>query len=126
MINALKYPTFLRPASRPTSPTPNTPSTGVSAASLSPNGLSERPTRALNKLSLSTLRRPSPASIPAQPTPTLIQDGTYLEALSLKLSEAVSKAFAQPSGAGAPNEQLAGRRPIPAGRGRALGMLIAS
>ena len=53
-----------------------------------------------------------------------MQDGSYLEALSLKLSEAVSKALAQPSGPA--GELLGGRRPIPAGRGQALGLLIAS
>lgn len=46
--------------------------------------------------------------------------------LSLKLSEAVSKAVAQPGGPPAAHEQVSGRRPIPAGRGRALGSLIAS
>ena len=55
-----------------------------------------------------------------------MQDGSYLEALSLKLSEAVSKALAQPSGPAPAGELLGGRRPIPAGRGQALGLLIAS
>lgn len=46
--------------------------------------------------------------------------------LGLKLSEAVSKALAQPSGPANANEQVGGRRPIPTGRGHALGALIAS
>ncbi|OBZ70828.1 hypothetical protein A0H81_09048 [Grifola frondosa] len=49
-----------------------------------------------------------------------------MEVLSLKLSEAVSKALAQPNGPPVPHELLAGRRPIPPGRGRSLGALIAS
>lgn len=55
-----------------------------------------------------------------------MQDGSYLEILSLKLSEAVSKAFVQPSGPAATIELVGGKRPVPAGRGRALGALIAS
>jgi hypothetical protein len=56
-----------------------------------------------------------------------VQDGSYLEMLSLKLSEAVSKALAQPVGS-VPivNETLGGKQPIPNGRGHALGALIAS
>lgn len=46
--------------------------------------------------------------------------------LALKLSEAVSKSLAQPNGPPAANEQVAGRRPLPTGRGQALGGLIAS
>lgn len=54
----------------------------------------------------------------------LVQDGSYLEVLGLKLSEAVSKALAQPAGPAAAHEQLGTRRPIPSGRGRALGAFI--
>lgn len=88
----------------------------------------DRPSRPMNKLSLSNFRRPSPApSTPTSTTPIpLVQDGSYLEMLSLKLSEAVSKALAQPTGPAAAPEQLGGRRPIPQGRGYALGALIAS
>jgi hypothetical protein len=90
------------------------------------NGV-ERTSRPLNKITMGLLRTtpaPSPSRA-ASPAP-LVQDGTYLEALSLKLSEAVTKALAQPAGVAAPGEVLAGRRPIPAGRGTALGALIAS
>lgn len=55
-----------------------------------------------------------------------MQDGSYLQALSLKLSEAVSKAMVQPTVPVPVGELVGGRRPIPAGRGRALGLLIAS
>lgn len=63
-----------------------------------------------------------PGSAPAP----LVHDGSYLEALNLKLSEAVSKALAQPSGPANPGELVGGKRPIPTGRGRALGLVIAS
>ncbi|KAF8070332.1 hypothetical protein FPV67DRAFT_1012825 [Lyophyllum atratum] len=128
MMNVLKHPSFFRPSSRPSSPPFMTSS--VSPPTSRPgssNGL-ERGPRSLNKLSLSNFRRPSPAPGAAGNTvpTTLVQDGTYLEMLSLKLSEAVSKSLAQPTGPAAANEQLSGKRPIPQGRGHALGALIAS
>ncbi|KAH9942512.1 uncharacterized protein BXZ73DRAFT_88060 [Epithele typhae] len=118
----LKTTTSLfRPSSRPTSPVP-APRTDTPGA--------ERAARPLSKLSLSTFRRasPSPVVLPG-PTPptTVVQDGSFMEVLSLKLSEAVSKALAQPTGPPVPGEiLLAGRRAIPSGRGRALGALIVS
>jgi hypothetical protein len=88
----------------------------------------ERAAHPLNKLTLSTFRRASPIQAPtSNPAPaTLVQDGSYLEMLNLKLSEAVSKALLQPSGPAVGNELVGGKRPVPAGRGRALGALIAS
>lgn len=86
----------------------------------------DRAARPLSKLSLSTFRRPSSSPASGPLTHTVTQDGSYMEVLSLKLSEAVSKALAQPSGPGTPHELIGGRRPIPPGRGRALGALIAS
>lgn len=65
-------------------------------------------------------------SVSSPPPTPLVQDGSYLQALSLKLSEAVSKAMVQPTGPVPVGELVGGRRPIPAGRGRALGLLIAS
>lgn len=82
----------------------------------------------MNRLSLSNLIR-TPSSRPQSPTPKaapLVQDGSYLEMLSLKLSEAVSKALAPPIGPPSANEQMEARRIIPTGRGIALGSLIAS
>lgn len=117
----LKNQNFFRPASRPTSPAPVSPrpDSGIGF---------ERTAHPLNRLSLSTFRRASPAPTPtAIPVlPTLVQDGSYLEMLNLKLSEAVSKAFVQPPGPATANELVCGKRPVPAGRGRALGALIAS
>ncbi|KAJ7251815.1 hypothetical protein B0H12DRAFT_1018358 [Mycena haematopus] len=121
MINSIKAPSFFRPTSRPSSPAP--------LATTSRPDAPERTPRPLTKLSsLSNFRRPSPA--PAPPSPIapapLVQDGSYLETLALKLSEAVSKALAQPSGPSVVTDMVGGKRPIPSGRGRALGALIAS
>lgn len=77
----------------------------------------------MSKLSFSNFKRT--ASPMAHPTSALVHDGSYMEVLSLRLGEAISKALAQPPGPPVPSELLAGRRPIPAGRGRALGELIA-
>jgi hypothetical protein len=87
----------------------------------------ERP-RPLTKLSLNNLRWSSPAPLtsPAPVPHTLVQDGSYLEMLSLKLSEAVSKALSQPSGSPTMNDVVGGKRPIPKGRGNTLGALIVS
>ena len=70
------------------------------------------------------LRRPSPPTTPApSPTPPpTVQDGSYLQTLGLKLSEATSRALAPVLGGG--SDSLKGRRPLPPGRGRALGALI--
>ncbi|KAF5370709.1 hypothetical protein D9758_002114 [Tetrapyrgos nigripes] len=118
-MHALKNPTFFRASSRPSSPAP---------PSRPDSSIGTDRSRPLNRLSLNTFRRPSPAPSP-QPSPvpsTLVQDGSYLEMLSLKLSEAVSKAIALPSAPASLNEQVNGRRPIPSGRGQALGALIKS
>ncbi|PCH43395.1 hypothetical protein WOLCODRAFT_121877 [Wolfiporia cocos MD-104 SS10] len=123
MYSALKSPSFFRPISRPSSPAPALPAVSSDAAMGT-----ERSARPLSKLSLSSFRRPSPSPAPTQgrSPPTVTQDGSYIEVLGLKLSEAVTKALTQPTGPGAPHELLNGRRPIPVGRGRALGALIAS
>ncbi|KAL4254242.1 hypothetical protein ABKN59_002879 [Abortiporus biennis] len=114
-MHALKTPSFLRPSSRPTSPSP---------ALTRPEGVvSDRPSRT-SMLSFSTFKR-SASPLTRASTP-LVQDGSYMEVLNLRLSEAVSKALAHPAGPGAPHEIYNGRRPIPPGRGRALGDLISS
>ena len=117
----LKAPSFLRPASRPSSPSP-TPARPDTAT---PVDRSSRP----SVLSFSSFKRTaSPLTRPSSSTPfaPLVQDGSYMESLNLKLSEAVSKTLAQPAGPGVPTELLNGRRPIPAGRGRAFADLIVS
>lgn len=91
-------------------------------------GPPERIPRPQHKLSLNAFRRasPAPSQAPAMTPVTLVQDGSYLESLSLKLSEAVSKALAAPPGNTTANDQVGGKRPVPAGRGLALGASIAS
>ncbi|KAJ3988887.1 hypothetical protein F5890DRAFT_1453021 [Lentinula detonsa] len=118
-MHSLKNPLSFRPSSRPTSPAP---------PSRPDSGIGMERSRPLTKLSLNNLRRASPAPMPSStPAPhTLVQDGSYLEMLSLKLSEAVSKAVTQPSGTPAMNDVVGGKKPIPSGRGGALGALIVS
>ena len=123
MTNILETPSFFRPSSRPSSPAPP-----VVPLRLESGQPLERQSRPLNRLSLSNLIRQPPPQSPS-PTPTappLVQDGSYLEMLSLKLSEAVLKALAPPIGPPSANEQMEARRIIPTGRGIALGSLIAS
>ncbi|THH09387.1 hypothetical protein EW145_g2041 [Phellinidium pouzarii] len=124
-MHALKTPAFLRPSSRPSSPLPTpTPAPVRNDIDLA---VEQRPARPLTKLALTHFsRKPSPAPTRSVTPSTLVQDGSYLESLSLKLSEAVTKALAQPSNAVVPGDVLNGKRPIPTGRGQALGELISS
>jgi len=120
MMNALR-PSLFRPTSRPSSPAPAVtpqPSDGVNSA--------ERAPRSIARLSLAGFRKlPPTRSVSLSQAVSTIQDGSYLQVLSLKLSEGVSKALAQPVGTATTSECLNGRRPIPAGRGREFGYLIA-
>lgn len=121
-MNVLKNPSFFRPSSRPSSPAP----IGVSAR---PEGNQpmDRSTKPLTKLSsLSNFIRPSPSPSPALQPSTLVHDGSYLEMLSLKLSEAVTRALSQPTGQPPSTDLVSGKKPLPQGRGTALGCLIAS
>ncbi|XP_006460929.1 hypothetical protein AGABI2DRAFT_204264 [Agaricus bisporus var. bisporus H97] len=123
-MNVLRSP-FFRPASRPSSPAPTSlPTQRAEPVSVHST---DRTTGPLNRLALNNFRRPSPATTkPSQDSPTpLVRDGSYLEVLSLKLSEAVSRALAQPAGPALAYEVVAGRRPLPPGRGHVLGQLIA-
>ena len=118
MMHALKPSSLFRPSSRPSSPAPLAarPDAAVSV---------DRVPRNSHKLSLTSFRRPSPVPAPA-PAAAIVQDGSYLEVLSFRLNEAVAKVLAQPTGPAAANEQVNGKRPIPPGRGRALGALIST
>lgn len=122
-MNVLKTPHFFRPASRPasrpSSPSPAPASTTCTEISVTP----DKTVKSLNKFSLGNFRRPTPVSASSSPTP-LVQDGSYLQTLSLKFSEAVSKALVQPPSLGFPSELVSGKRPIPQGRGHVLGSLI--
>ncbi|CAL1707207.1 unnamed protein product [Somion occarium] len=112
---ALKTPSFLRPTSRPSSPAPPVRQDSAPVA--------DRPSFT-SMLSFPTFKRT--ASPLVKSAATVVQDGSYMDVLNLKLSEAVTKALNHPTGPGPANELLNGRRPIPAGRGRALGELIVS
>lgn len=114
MSYTFKNPSIFRSTSRPLSPLSPPDSPLVTERAQRPTNVSPN------------LKRPSltPATSPS--CAPLIQDGSYLEALDLRLNEAVSKALAHPSGPSVPSELVGGRRPIPTGRGRALGTLIAS
>ena len=125
---ALKTPAFLKASSRPSSPLPSPAISGRGDSDT--NGMDQRTSRPISKaLGLSSLsRKPSPAPARSMTPTALIQDNSYMESLSLRLSEAVTKALAQPPGtAGAGvTDVLNGKRPIPPDRGRALGELIAA
>lgn len=126
-MHSLKTPAFLRHSSRPSSPLPTQVSSGRSD---SENAIDSRPTSQLTKaLTLTSFsRKPSPAPVrPSTPVP-LVQDGSFLESLGLRLSDAVTKALIQPPGSTGTtgNDVLYGKRPIPADRGKALGELIAA
>ena len=116
-MHSLRTPSFFRPMGRPTSPAPSGSRTDTLV-------VTERHSRPLSKLSFSNFKRTS-SPLP-QSTPALVHNGSYMEVLSLKLSEAVSKALAQPVGPGHPGEMLGGKRAIPAGRGREMGEFIAT
>lgn len=120
-MHAIKTPSFFRPSSRPASPV----QLPTSTAKFETSSNAQERHRPLSKLALASFRRPSPpATVSPQAATPLVQDGSYLEVLSLKLSEAVTKALAQPSGPALPYELLGGKGPIPAGRGHALGAFI--
>ncbi|KAG8214016.1 hypothetical protein J3R82DRAFT_10771 [Butyriboletus roseoflavus] len=114
MLYTLKNQTIFHPTSRP--PSPSTPP-DLSVVIDRARPLIRVP---FNLGSSSMTPTTSPSRAP------LIQDGSYLEVLDLRLNEAVSKALAHPSGPSLPSELVGGRRPIPTGRGRALGALITS
>lgn len=100
-------------------------STGTASAAVNPSR-----GRVKTLSSLTPFKR---ANSPAPPQPvqpiapqTLVQDGSYLQQLSLKLGDAVTKALALPP---VPVTAVAepvidGKGPLPAGRGRCLGSLI--
>ena len=124
-MNVLRNQSLFRPSSQPVSP---------SAISPLPTPelpvVLERSSRPLNLLSLGNFKRqPSIPRVQTSPSPStagVVQEISYIETLSLRFSEAVTRALAQPSGPGPLHEVLSGKRPIPQGRGHALGALIVS
>ncbi|KAF8348156.1 hypothetical protein F5887DRAFT_634124 [Amanita rubescens] len=123
MMNVLKNQSLFRPTSQPVSPSSIPP-----LHTAEPLVVLERSSRTLNILSLNNFKRPQ--SIPrvqTAPSPAgTIQEISYIETLSLRFSEAVARALAQPTGPAPIHELLAGKRPIPQGRGHALGAFIVS
>src|SRR6266404_1350644 len=116
-MNTLR-PSIFRPAGRPSPPPTPTPTPTPTPLRADVPIPVDKASRTISKLSLTGFKKPCPVQ-PSQ-TAAIVQDGSYLQVLSLKLSEGISRALAQPAGTGtAPvNESLNGRRPIPAGRGR--------
>ena len=106
--------------------TVSTTSTTTSTSHAAAANNNHNSSTALSRIqTLAKLRRLSPPTSPAPPPtppPTLVQDGGYLQALGLKLNEATSRALAPVFGTG--SDCLKGRRPLPPGRGKALGALI--
>ncbi|GJJ06376.1 hypothetical protein Clacol_000567 [Clathrus columnatus] len=133
-MHAIKTPFFRPSTNRTASPAPpspavhahNDPSGYFAVDSVIP--LSRPTSRGpLNRLTLTSRRRSPVSATPPPSSGTLTQDGSYLEALSLKLSEAVSKSLAQSTGPPTPGEIVwNGRKAPPKGRGSALGALIGS
>lgn len=67
------------------------------------------------------------ASIPVTPPIAIVQDGTYLNTLGMKLNEAATRSLAMPivnNGSAISADVWRGRKPIPAGRGRQFALLI--
>ncbi|KAH9083483.1 hypothetical protein EDB83DRAFT_2329551 [Lactarius deliciosus] len=124
-MNALR-PSLFRPAGRPSpppTPVPTPTPTPPRSDAVIP---ADKASRSIPKLSLTGFKKPaSTPSVPPSQAAAIVQDGSYLQVLSLRLSEGISKALAQPVGPAPANECLNGRRPIPAGRGRTFGSLIA-
>ncbi len=121
-MNALR-PSLFRPAGRP-SPAPPAldpqPSDGANPVETAPAP------RSMARLSLAGFRKlPPTRSMSLSQAASTTQDGSYLQVLGLKLSEGVSKALAQPVGTATASDCLNGRRPVPPGRGREFGSLIA-
>jgi hypothetical protein len=121
-MNVLKSPPFFRPSTPSSSPSlpaqspvPARPESNYSIGTFRPTKLSLGSFMRQN--SLPTMA-PAPAPVP--------QDASYLEMLGLKLSEAVTKALAQPVGPPTANDLVSGKKPIPSGRGLALGSVIAA
>lgn len=132
-MNAIRQAAFLRPISRSTSPAPAPVSrndTVLLDSRLEDIPVTRTSSRGpLNRLNLASKRgRSGEVTPPALPSPTLVHDGSYIESLSFKLSEGISKALAPappvPSGNALVEDAFNGRRALPPGRGKAFGNLI--
>jgi hypothetical protein len=133
----------LRAQSRPASPAPG-PLEGSHMPSLTgSNGgkpvtddmpQPQRPNSAMSRIqSLTPFHKrvvftppPSPKPTPAVVAPSaIVQDGTYLDTLGLKLNEAATRVLvAAPGGSGA--DVWKGKKPLQTGRGRQFASFIAT
>lgn len=88
--------------------------------------LQQRPNSAMSRIqSLTPFHKrvaftPPPSPKPAQST--IVQDGTYLNTLGLKLNEAATRVLAPANGTG--TDSWKGKKPLQAGRGRQFATLI--
>lgn len=132
-MNAIRQAAFLRPISRSTSPAPQQISRNdtllLDSSRLEDIPVSRSSSRGpLNRLNLNKKTRSGDITPPTLPSPTLVHDGSYIESLSYKLSEGISKALAPappvPSGNAPVEDAFNGRRALPSGRGKAFGILI--
>lgn len=67
---------------------------------------------------------PTPTPPPTPIPSAIVQDGTYLNTLGLKLNEAATRALVTSTSSGSGPDSFKGRKPLPAGRGRFFAALI--
>ncbi|PVF95404.1 hypothetical protein CPB86DRAFT_817227 [Serendipita vermifera] len=84
----------------------------------------QRPTSAMARIqSLAPFHKRATPTPPPTPVPsTIVQDGTYLNTLGLKLNEAASRVLVTANGTGP--DVWKGKKPLPSGRGRQFAALI--
>lgn len=148
----IQHDDILEPLSLPPLASSGSSQTLSAAAATNPAAPRARP---LNRLGLTPFRKANPSPAPSgtpnaqngsatpvvAPTPTASPGPTgpvnvsYLDSLGLKLGEAVNKALILPAAGhvsttvkvtDGSDAVLNGKRPLPAGRGRALGAMIAA
>jgi hypothetical protein len=84
----------------------------------------QRPTSAMARIqSLAPFHKRATPTPPPTPLPsTIVQDGTYLNTLGLKLNEAASRVLVTANGTGP--DVWKGKKPLPSGRGRQFAAAI--
>lgn len=148
----IRTPAFLT-RSQPPSPAPTRPSSfAADDSGDAPTNAHTHTHRALTRLQKTFKRAPSPSPTPVNSVPfpsglTPLEPasslpGQYLDTVGLRFAEAASKALANPTGPSPPStyasgailpakndpcvQLLKGQKPLPPGRGAALGTLITS
>jgi hypothetical protein len=130
----------LRAHSRPASPGPSLEGSSMASVYGANGGKPateetnqpQRPTSAMSRIqSLTPFHKrvvftppPSPSPTPTMIAPSaIVQDGTYLDTLGLKLNEAATRVLAAtPGGSGA--DVWKGKKPLQSGRGRQFASLV--